>query len=43
MILTCKVIQAFSDLLQLMVIKKPGWMELESVSNLQVVVINRDT
>lgn len=44
MILTCKVIQAFSDLSQLMIIReKPGHIEFESVSTLQVVVVNRDT
>lgn len=43
MILTCKVVQAFSDLLQLMIIEeKLGWIELESVRTLQVVVINAD-
>lgn len=43
MILTCKVVQAFSDLLQLMIIEeKLGWIELESVRTLQVVVIKAD-
>lgn len=43
MILTSKVVQAFSDLLQLMIIEeKLGWIELESVRTLQVVVINAD-
>lgn len=40
MILTCEVIQAFSDLLQLMIIReKPESIELESVGTLQVDLI----